>query len=166
MNTKELKNKADYLWKILIDFKEKILDPNEMKCCLVGSFALYLHDIPVLDVHDVDIEVQCTEEQERVFKAIADVQGNTFYKQLESEYPFIVSKECTWTHKPYIFEYKGIKFNVWTVREFSHKTGFCLGNGTIVAGVWSILRKKMLYKRAKDREFITGLTSRLLELLK
>lgn len=157
--TEEIKKKTNDLYDKVETFVQSVLNPRGIRMnqvAIVGSLALALHDVPVEDVHDIDLEVFCTERQEEVFKILSDIYGNDFYKEKEDSY---IGTE--WVHKPYIFVWKDIKFNVWCVKEWSHKTGLVLGNGLVVAGVDSILQCKLRYKRRKDFEYIAFLIKRL-----
>lgn len=135
------------------------LDSRNMPFIVVGSLALKVHGMPLKrEPEDIDIEVMCTPEKEVIFRALADAAGNDFYKMKEM-YPQDEGIE----HKPYIFPFEGVVVNVWVVREFTHST-FVYKDYIRYAGVYSILRKKMRYKRLKDYQDLTYLISKLSEL--
>lgn len=135
---------------------------------VVGSGALMTCGIPLAEApHDVDLEVCCDRIDEKVFKALADLCGNTFYRIAE-DYP----KE--WKHKPYIFiipdpaEGKDvITVNVWVVDKFSRNEDETVwSRGVKFATAYGILWHKAQYKRPKDAKDITSIATKLLELLK
>lgn len=159
MTREEIQKKTSDLYNKTMVFVQSVLRPRGIESdqvMFVGSLALALHDMPVEDVHDIDLEIYCKKEQEEVFKILADLNENDFYKQKEDSY-----MNATWENKPYIFEWKGVKFNVWCVREWSHKDGLRLGNSMIVAGVSSVLERKLKYKRKKDFEYVGYLIKKL-----
>lgn len=137
----------------LASFREKM---NEMDIDFIvgGSLALEKLGVPLSrEPHDVDLECICTEEQEKLFAMLADSSGNNFYKSI---YPS--------TEKPpYIFKWMGIVFNVWAYREFTHKT-FVWSDYMKFAGMESVLRKKMSYRRAKDYQDLNYIIKTLLSL--
>lgn len=164
MEKENLKERIDLVYNTLKDFQEKFLLSRgiEKKNILIcGSLALALQDIPIEDVHDIDLEIKCSKEQEEIFKLLSDLNQNKFYEEKEiNNYDNI-----TWEHKPYIFKVDQIFFNVWVVKEFSHKKGLILGNGFNIAGVSSVLKRKLSYKRNKDYKYMNYLINQLTELL-
>lgn len=129
-----------------IEYVDRFLRQNGFNDYLVvGSSALLACGYPLnRPIHDIDIEVLCTIEEEKVFKALADAWGNTFYR-VKEDYP----EKTGFAHKPYIFKIKNIVVNVWCVRKFTHSTFVSIGN-TKFATLMSVLEKKMSYKRHKD----------------
>lgn len=159
MTKEEIQKKTKELYDKTMVFVQSTLRPRGIEngqVMFVGSLALALHDMPVEDVHDIDLEILCKTEQEEVFKILADLNENNFYKQKEDPY-----MDAPWENKPYIFEWRGVKFNVWCVREWSHKEGLRLGNNMIVAGISSVLERKLKYKRKKDFEYVGYLIKEL-----
>lgn len=151
-----------------VDFKEKVLDKEQMKCLVVGSLALNLLGLTETEPHDVDIEVICTEEQEEKFKMLASSQGNNFFLKEADQYSSEAEKrmdKVTWTHKPYIFKWRNTLINIWAVREFSHDNVIKLYNGVCVAPVMSVVRKKVAYKRTKDIQFVANIAKKFLNLV-
>lgn len=135
---------------------------------VVGSGALMTCGIPLVKApHDIDLEVCCDRIGEKVFKALADLCGNTFY-QIKENYP----KE--WKHKPYIFiipdpkEGKDvITVNIWVVDKFSRDDDEIVwSHGVRFATAYGILWHKAQYKRLKDVNDITSVATEILELLK
>ena len=159
MTKEEIQKKTKELYDKTMVFTQSVLRPRGIEngqVMFVGSLAQALHDMPVEDVHDIDLEILCKTEQEEVFKILADLNENNFYKQKEDSY-----MDAPWENKPYIFEWRGVKFNVWCVREWSHKEGLRLGNNMIVAGISSVLERKLKYKRKKDFEYVGFLIKKL-----
>lgn len=135
---------------------------------VVGSGALMTCGIPLETApHDVDLEVCCDRIDEKVFKALADLCGNTFY-QIKEDYP----KE--WKHKPYIFAIPdpaegkdAIVVNVWVVDKFSRDDDEIVWSHDVkFATAYGVLYHKAKYKRLKDVKDITSVATTFLELLK
>lgn len=145
---------------ILIDlnnFKE-FMKERGFDFLVVGSLALRVHGIELRNKPgDIDIEVIDSEQANLVFKSITDSQGNTYYQKKE-DYP-----EVGWSHKPYIFNFGNTKVNVWMVEKFTHET-FVYKDYVKYAGVMSILKAKMAYKRSKDYQDMNYLIKSLLSL--
>lgn len=136
-----------------IEKVKKFLDERNLPFMVVGSGALLKCGIPLRrEVSDIDLEVCCTEEQEKVFKDLQDATNpyNTDYRVLDSS-------------KPYIFMYRNIKVNVWVVKEFTHDQ-WVMNNGIRYATIYSVLKKKMSYRRVKDYEDLNHIVKTLLEI--
>lgn len=151
---------------VLSYLQEQDVQPQQVM--VVGSGALMTCGIPLETApHDIDLEVKCNEIGEKVFKALADLCGNTFYRVKEN-YP----KE--WKHKPYIFiipdseEGKDVIIvNVWVVDKFSRdEDEIVWSHGVRFATAYGVLYHKAQYKRQKDAKDITSIATTLLELLK
>lgn len=128
---------------------------------VVGSSALLVCGFPLKrNVGDIDIEVLCSEEQEQVFKALADAYGNNFYK-VQEDYP----EKTGFDHKPYIFEIAGVEVNVWCVRKFTHSM-LVEVRGIRFSTLMSTLSKKMAYKRKKDSQDVLSFAVTLIEMCK
>lgn len=143
----------------LVNFKRKLgavadfLESRGLKFMVVGSGALLTCGIPIRrEVGDIDLEVCCNGKEADVFKVLQDATfpQNSQYQSLKSD-------------KPYIFTYRGVKVNVWAVEEFSHKQ--CVEkDGILYATAYSVLKKKMAYRRPKDLEDLTHIVKTLLEI--
>lgn len=163
MNEKILVNP---LMKVVLEFNTEILKPRNLDFLLTGSLALQEHGLPFVQPHDVDIEVICTPEQEEVFRVLALSNKNEFFKQKtqdnyeDRQAEYRMKTGVTWTHKPYIFTYKGILINVWCVSAFSHDFMYN-ENGIKIAKLHSILDKKLAYHRSKDYQFVHNFTKYL-----
>lgn len=145
-----------------IEYIDQFLRQNGFNDYLVvGSSALLACGYPLnRPVHDIDVEVLCTTEEEKIFKALADAWGNTYY-QIKEDYP----EKTGFDRKPYIFKIKDIIVNVWCVKEFTHSTIVSIGN-TKFATLMSILEKKMSYKRNKDISDAIDFASLILNMCK
>ena len=127
------------------------LENQHLTFMVVGSGALLTCGIPIKrEVGDIDIEVCCDEKEARVFKILQDASFPQY-----SQYQ-ILKKD-----KPYIFTYKGIKVNVWVVEEFTHKQ-WVEKNHIRFATVYSVLQRKMAYKRVKDFDDLNHIAKALL----
>lgn len=133
----------------LRDFNEKLrvvqdfLDDHHQNYMLVGSGALLSCGIPLPRFcGDVDLEVIETEENVKMFKMLQDATipfCNHEYK----------GKKMDGKELPFVFMYKNIKVNVWLVKKFNH-TQWVWKNNMKIATVYSVMKKKMSYKRVKD----------------
>lgn len=111
----------------------------------VGSSALLACGFPLnRKPKDIDVEIICSEEEEKTFRALAEAYGNDFYKIVE-DYPVTDG----FSHKPYIFEIENIMVNVWCVKSYTHPH-YVSYEGINFAPVCSILEKKFRYGREKD----------------
>lgn len=147
-------------------FRKSVLDAHGMDFLIVGSLALHELGMETGEPHDIDMEVKCTPEQEQsIFKLLSDSQKQSMYLMKEHEdYHSNAERlmdKVTWKHKPYIFRWGDRLINVWVVTEFSH-TYIQLQNGICYAQVMSVIRKKIAYRRNKDRAFLVNLAYRFL----
>ena len=128
---------------------------------IVGSCALLACGYPLnRPIHDIDIEVECSKDEEKIFKALADSYGNNFYL-IHEEYPERVGFE----HKPYIFKIGDILVNIWCVRQYTHLTAVHIDKYKF-ATMMSVLSKKMSYKRSKDIQDGIKFASLILDMCK
>lgn len=147
----------------LRDFNEKLrviqefLDDHHQLYMLVGSGALLNCGIPLPRFcGDVDLEVIEDEENRKLFKTLQDAttQGeNEEYKSLKRD----------GRGMPFVFTYKGIKVNIWLVKAFNH-TQWVWKNNIRIATVYSVLKKKMSYKRVKDFQDLQHIVKTFMEL--
>lgn len=147
----------------LRDFNEKLkviqdfLDDHQQKYMLVGSGALLICGIPLPRFcGDVDLEVIETEENVKMFKMLQDAT-TPFYNH---EYK---GKKRDGKELPFMFTYKDIKVNVWLVKAFNH-TQWVWKNNMKIATVYSVLKKKMSYKRVKDFQDLQHIVKTFMEL--
>lgn len=152
------------LFKSNVNVLKRFLDSQKLDFMVVGSGALLICGFPLgREPHDIDVEVQCTEEQEKVLKTAADLCGNNFYETKE-EYPEITGFD----HKPYIFQLPlsngKIIVNAWAVRKFTHKQ-FVTSDDVKYATVTSVLRRKMAYKRIKDYRDANAIISNIISIV-
>lgn len=148
----------------LRDFNEKLeviqdfLDDHQQKYMLVGSGALLSCGIPLPRFcGDVDLEVIETEENVKMFKMLQDATMPFFYNH---EYK---GKKMDGKNMPFMFIYKGIKVNIWLVKIFSH-TQWVWKDNMRIATVYSVLKKKMSYKRVKDFQDLNEIIKTFAEL--
>lgn len=126
---------------------------------VVGSCALLACGYPLNRfVHDIDIEVKCDKEQEKLFKIFSDAYNNNFYQRKE-DYPEKVGFE----HKPYIFKVDDISVNVWCVEKFTHSIVVNIGDIKF-ATLMGVMEKKLSYKRIEDINEILDFTTLLYNL--
>lgn len=160
-------NCSNRIEKTLFDFCEKVLEPNKIDFLIVGSLALKKLGMECDEPHDIDMEVICTSEQEKIFKLLSDSRNNDFY-ETDEKIGYLSKAErrmdkVTWSKKPYIFEWCGVLINIWVVSEFSHPY-ITLQNGINYAQIMSVIRKKIAYNRQKDMRFLIRLATRFLKM--
>ncbi len=149
---------------VLNRFVGEILNPIEADFMIVGSTALYILGITENTPKDIDLEVKLKSNDDRnIFKALALQSGNEFFKKAATDVEYGMDN-VTWVNKPYIFNWGGEVFNIWIVEDFSHKS-IQLNTGYLVAEAMSVIKKKMAYKREKDRVFMKDLIAKLIELI-
>lgn len=158
---------------VLNNFIGNILAPEGIEPPLVvGSLALrMLLGTDTIKPKDIDIEVRCLPEQEKVFKILSRASENDFYTLKNAfEYgcetprcsPENRMGKVTWTHKPYIFTYRGVVFNVWCVSEYSHEY-LDFGDASFkISTVMSVMEKKVAYRRLKDHTLCTALSAKFM----
>jgi hypothetical protein len=141
------------------DFNEKLrvvqefLDNHQQKYMLVGSGALLSCGVPLPRCYnDVDLEVIETEENAKLFQTLQDATTT-----LNNEYS---GKKMNGKELPFTFTYKNVKVNIWLVEAFSHEQ-WVWKNNVKIATVYSVLKKKMSYKRDKDKEDLLSIIKTL-----
>lgn len=147
----------------LRDFNEKLgviqdfLDDHQQKYMLVGSGALLSCGIPLPRFcGDVDLEVIETEENVKMFKMLQDATTPLYNHEYKG-------KKRDGKELPFMFTYKDIKVNVWLVKAFNH-TQWVWKNNMKIATVYSVLKKKMSYKRVKDFQDLQHIVKTFMEL--
>lgn len=146
----------------LEDFNKKLkvvqdfLDEHHQQYMLVGSGALLNCGIPLQRFcNDVDLEVIEDDDNVKLFKMLQDATT-----QREDEYN---SLKRDGKGMPFVFTYKGIKVNIWLVKTFSHEQ-WVWKNNMKIATVYSVMKKKMSYKRVKDFQDLNEIMRTFMEL--
>ena len=146
----------------LKDFNEKLgviqnfLDDPQQQYMLVGSGALLNCGIPLPRFcGDVDLEVIEDNGNEKLFKMLQDAatQNDEEYKSLKRD----------GRRMPFMFTYKGIRVNIWLDKTFTHEQ-WVWKNNIKIATVYSVLKKKMSYKRVKDFQDLQHIVKTFMEL--
>ena len=146
----------------LKDFNEKLgviqnfLDDHQQQYMLVGSGALLNCGIPLPRFcGDVDLEVIEDNGNEKLFKMLQDAatQNDEEYKSLKRD----------GRRMPFMFTYKGIRVNIWLDKTFTHEQ-WVWKNNIKIATVYSVLKKKMSYKRVKDFQDLQHIVKTFMEL--
>lgn len=147
----------------LEDFNKKLkvvqdfLDEHHQRYMLVGSGALLNCGIPLQRFcNDVDLEVIEDNDNGKLFKMLQDATT-------QSEVEEYKSLKRDGTGMPFMFTYKGVKVNIWLVKKFNHEQ-WVWKNNIKVATVYSVLKKKMSYKRVKDFQDLNGIIKTFAEL--
>ena len=134
---------------------KKLMEANgaDDSWCIVGSVALKVLGGIEVTPHDLDVEVLESSEMESIFRNMAIAYGSSFYERKPDDYDAKAEKRMkrpiTWKHKPYIFEIRGVRVNVWMVTEFSNRS-VQLTNGLRYALPADVLDRKLAYRRPKD----------------
>jgi len=114
---------------------------------ITGSIALFKHGMlpPEREIHDVDIVIRGNEELDRDLQTITKIHGgNTFYRISDDTFKGV-------KHKPFIFRWKDVEFNIWVLDEnVEFDTEISLVEGFRLATVKHILDAKKTYGRDKD----------------
>lgn len=146
----------------LEDFNKKLkvvqdfLDEHHQRYMLVGSGALLNCGIPLQRFcNDVDLEVIEDNDNGKLFKMLQDATT-----QVDDEYK---SLKRDGKGMPFMFTYKGVRVNIWLVKKFNHEQ-WVWKNNIKVATVYSVLKKKMSYKRVKDFQDLNGIIKTFTEL--
>lgn len=138
------------------------------KWCVVGSMALLTIGGMQVEPHDLDVEVLENSDMEGTFRKMALAYGSHFYEKKTDRYDAAAEKRMkrpvTWTHKPYIFEIRGVKINVWIVTKFSNRN-VTLDDGIRYALPMDVLDRKLAYRRPKDVEFGARLLREIAEMM-
>lgn len=117
---------------------------------VTGSMAWAALGLPLeRKVKDFDVQVICSEEQEEIFRNIAEAQGSTFHQGAEEVNPFF-------KHKAYAFVLCNVEFNVWVDREKFYHTEFVQRGGILFPTINSLIDIKVRYHREKDLKDILG----------
>lgn len=138
----------------LVLFKD-LMDANNAsdKWCIVGSMALKVLGGVQVEPHDIDVEVLESAGMENAFRNLALAYGSNNHERKNDDYDMRaerkMKRKVTWKHKPYIFEIRGVKVNVWVVSEFSNRY-VRLCNGLNYALPMDVLDRKLAYGRPKD----------------
>ena len=115
------------------------------KWTVVGSIAFVANGMKInREIDDIDLEVVCNEEQEEIFKKLAESQGVDFHNNKETN-KFINNK-----HKPYIFNFFGVTVNVFAVKDkLSHPVILERG-GIPIPTLDTLIESKAQFHRPKD----------------
>lgn len=136
------------IWKLIVLrlFLERTGIPVK-DVMLTGSLALYKHRMlpEGHGVADIDIVVKGDSELDRDFVTLTKLNGgNEFWKLPETLFAGI-------RHKPFIFTWEGVKFNVWVQDpEIEFDSDITTSEGYRLATVKHILDAKKAYGRTKD----------------
>lgn len=139
-----------------------LLQQNNIHYIVVGSIALKALGVPLnRDVGDIDIEVICDEEKEKIFEDIAKRQHSEFHKEREDK-----AFRKFFEHKPYMFFILGIHINIWVSRKsFSHPQILYTKQGIGIPVVFELLNRKAIYHRPKDLDDFLFITKSLISMI-
>lgn len=117
---------------------------------ICGSMALYRQDMPVFDIHDVDLEIKYSSEIEAALELLASANPS----KVKCNYP---TKDSN-GHKRIDFIYRDVQFNVWMVPDLDRRPYMWMDYHKY-ASIMSILEYKFLYAREKDKQYYLKLDS-------
>ena len=143
---------------VALELFKDLMDANQAsnEWCIVGSMALRVLGGIAIEPHDIDVEVLENTNMENTFRNMAISYGSNNHERKNDDYDMraerVMRRPVTWKHKPYIFEIRGVKVNVWIVSEFSNRY-VQLANGLKYALPMDILDRKLAYGRSKDMAF-------------
>lgn len=138
-----------------------ILKVRKEDVMLTGSVALYKHGLLSGNKtpKDIDAVIKCSKSKdtESLIKAITILNGgNTYWKQDEKVWKGV-------EHKPYIFIYEGVEFNIWVQNsDTEFDSEITCKEGYHLATVKHILDAKKYYGRLKDAADIIEMSVDLL----
>lgn len=136
------------IWKLIVLrlFLERTGIPVN-NVMLTGSLALYKHRMlpEGHGIADIDIVVKGDSELDRDLVTLTKLNGgNEFWKRPETLWAGV-------KHKPFIFTWEGVKFNVWVQDpEIEFDSDITTSEGYRLATVKHILDAKKAYGRTKD----------------
>lgn len=134
-----------------------LLDEWGVRWAVVGSLAFVANGMKInREIEDIDVEVVCNEEQESVFKNLAESQGVIFHKNEETN-TFFNSK-----HKPYIFNFFGTIVNVFVAKDkLTHPV--ILKRGEIpIPSLDTLIESKVRFHRPKDLQDLLSISQWLM----
>lgn len=122
---------------------------TSQEAIICGSMALYCQDMPVNDIHDVDLEITYSPELEASLKLLASANPS----KVKCDYS--TNEEG---HKRVDFMYRDVQFNVWLTPNINERP-YMWKDYFRYASVMSILEHKFRYAREKDMHYYLGLDS-------
>lgn len=134
-----------------------LMDEWGVRWAVVGSLAFVANGMRInREIEDIDVEVVCNEEQESIFKNLAESQGVNFNKNEETT-KFTNSK-----YKPYIFNFFGTTINVFVVKDkLTHPV--ILKRGEIpIPSLDTLIESKVQFHRPKDLQDLLSISQWLM----
>lgn len=134
-----------------------LLDEWNVRWSVVGSLAFVANGMKInREIDDIDLEVVCNEEQESIFKNLAESQGVDFHNNKETN-KFINNK-----HKPYIFNFFGVTVNVFVSKDkLSHPVILERG-GIPIPTLDTLIESKAQFHRPKDLQDLLAISQWLM----
>jgi hypothetical protein len=117
---------------------------------ICGSMALYRQDMPVNDIHDVDLELRYSPGLEATLELLASANPS----KVKCNYSTTDAKG----YKRIDFMYRDVQFNVWMVPNLDERPYMWM-NYLKYASIMSVLEYKFRYAREKDTQYYLRLDS-------
>lgn len=134
-----------------------LLDGWDAKWTVVGSIAFVANGMKInREIEDIDLEVVCNEEQEKIFKNLAESQGVYFHNNKETN-KFINNK-----HKPYIFNFFGVTVNVFAVKDKLSHSAILERGGIPIPTLDTLIESKAQFHRQKDLQDLLAISQWLM----
>lgn len=134
-----------------------LLDGWDTKWVVVGSIAFVANGMKInRKIEDIDLEVVCNEEQEEIFKNLAESQGVVDFHNKET------NKFTNNKHKPYVFNFLGVIVNVFVSKDkLSHPVILERG-GIPIPTLDTLIESKMQFHRPKDLQDLLAISQWLM----
>lgn len=147
---KILRDKFNNYRSAICDLLDK-LGLKQKDAIIGGSMALYCQDMPVEDIHDVDLDIQ---HKEGLIPALELLAAAAPSPELHN-----YAGDRDPNHYTRVdFFFKGIKFNVWLVPNLDNRP-YMWKDYMKYASIMSVLKYKFGYARNKDIEYYLNLDS-------
>lgn len=134
-----------------------LLDEWNVRWSVVGSLAFVANGMKInREIEDIDLEVVCNEEQEKIFKNLAESQRVDFHNNKETN-KFINNK-----HKPYVFNFFGVTVNVFAAKDKLSHPSILERGGIPIPTLDTLIESKVQFHRPKDLQDLLAISQWLM----
>lgn len=134
-----------------------LLDGWGTKWAVVGSIAFVANGMKInREIDDIDLEVVCNEEQESIFKNLAESQGVDFHNNKET------NKFTNNKNKPYIFNFFGVIVNVFVSKDKLSHPSILERGGIPIPTLDTLIESKVKFHRPKDLQDLLAISQWLM----
>lgn len=134
-----------------------LLDEWNVCWSVVGSLAFVANGMKInREIEDIDLEVVCNEEQEKIFKNLAESQRVDFHNNKETN-KFINNK-----HKPYVFNFFGVTVNVFAAKDKLSHPSILERGGIPIPTLDTLIESKVQFHRPKDLQDLLAISQWLM----